>query len=780
MKKHLILHVFALLLFSPWGFADAPRDFPIPPQQSAPWKLPDKVPDPQGELKAAVDTMFKLGLADPRGCPYHHVTVKEAGKLHDARAWVLPATQGDTIRYAIGWNGLIYPVEKVGKEADLAVDVKILISGDHFQDMPFSNYRDESSEQILSEYAATPRMMRDWAAPYLLLRLGESVQVYDDVTGIPADDFDPFAIPPVQPKHLEYPSSLFLDSDHERLVQCARLIRGDGVAAFIEKNDRLAAARVQAFDRVSAEVERKLLQEERAKRSNFSFNASWRSLLADAQRRLEPAKAVGDSEIAKAIATWDEVENWDEKSPPASFEKVVAAGPAAITPLLECLEHDPRWTRGSRVEEGSDDDKRVHYNFPRVRDLAFHALNRILRFTVVWVPANSESFDDTWSEEGVAKMKAFHNEYGNACGGELWFRILADEDAEIEDQLQAAKYIVRPVSFGEYGLGDDDYHLFYDPNVRNRFLEPIRSIEGGQLLLRRDPSVADLLKRAWKRSHLLIDQSVADGAPEEVFPVGCGGGSDVRTLALRYQPHQFVVLLEQWQHGNQEVLKEHYDRLATSLANIRKNTKSSDYVVSMLCEETLILRFWAEDKSAMHDYEQLVRAARSPQDVPINVMFAVPNESGMDQLAQAAILGNTALLSLVNKTWEEYDSRESLIRGNLYDDTPSPLLILPSFRRALIEALQTKTKQGTLLVKQSGCSVKFDADASKPGSSTSDEATLPGTGQEVRLCDVIADILTPDRGPAVWVSPRFHLADPLPERDRAIAEWIKVLSEPGR
>ena len=99
MKIRPFLWVAALLLSLDLGMAgEVPASgskFPVPPQQNAPWKLPGNVTDPKGELKTAVDKMFNLGLADPRGCAYHNVTVKEGGKIHEARGWVLPATQGD-------------------------------------------------------------------------------------------------------------------------------------------------------------------------------------------------------------------------------------------------------------------------------------------------------------------------------------------------------------------------------------------------------------------------------------------------------------------------------------------------------------------------------------------------------------------------------------------------------------------------------------------------------------------------------------------------------------
>lgn len=76
--------------------------------------------------------------------------------------------------------------------------------------------------------------------------------------------------------------------------------------------------------------------------------------------------------------------------------------------------------------------------------------------------------------------------------------------------------------------------------------------------------------------------------------------------------------------------------------------------------------------------------------------------------------------------------------------------------------------------------MKYDADKEESDPNAQKEVVLPGTGQVVRLCDVIADLITPEKGPLVWMSPSFRLEDPLPERDRAIADWIKVLSKNAR
>lgn len=132
---------------------------PTPPQQSAPWSLPDGVDDADGRIKTTIDTLFGLGFADPRGCSYRHVTITQGGVKMKARGWLLPDSKN-----VIGWNGLVYPVEDVGGEADLEADVEILKRKGEFAEAPFSNYQDESIDKVLSEFSGTPRMMRSWAA----------------------------------------------------------------------------------------------------------------------------------------------------------------------------------------------------------------------------------------------------------------------------------------------------------------------------------------------------------------------------------------------------------------------------------------------------------------------------------------------------------------------------------------------------------------------------------------------------------------------------------------
>src|ERR1039457_1417298 len=100
--------------------------FPTPPMQPAPWLL-SSTNLPPG-LQSAVNILFNTGMADPRGCEYREIEVvvgnfgTASGTTNKTRGWVLPAANGARTNYAIGWNGLIYPVISIGKTARAGED----------------------------------------------------------------------------------------------------------------------------------------------------------------------------------------------------------------------------------------------------------------------------------------------------------------------------------------------------------------------------------------------------------------------------------------------------------------------------------------------------------------------------------------------------------------------------------------------------------------------------------------------------------------------------------
>ena len=100
----------------------AELQLPEPPQQHTTWRLDSPIPP---NILSAAETMFEQGFPDPCGCEYREIEV-ECGVVFAAnlwpvksRGWVLPAQSKETNRFAICWNGIIYPVVTVGAPANL-------------------------------------------------------------------------------------------------------------------------------------------------------------------------------------------------------------------------------------------------------------------------------------------------------------------------------------------------------------------------------------------------------------------------------------------------------------------------------------------------------------------------------------------------------------------------------------------------------------------------------------------------------------------------------------
>jgi hypothetical protein len=396
------------------------------------------------------------------------------------------------------------------------------------------------------------------------------------------------------------------------------------------------------------------------------------------------------------------------------------------------------------------------------------ALERILRFPVLEIPVKWEPMEDSWYVEAAATMRTFCTKYNHSSGGQLWFRVLQDEHADLDLQWTAAKRIVRPD-----GLADDYPEMFWPSDARERFNGPRPSEEGKLLRGRHDPSVLDLLKRSYFRARKQVDEQLANGVPEVTHSFFVHGIDAVP----RRTPNLFLRLVEEWKPGNVDLLKSHYDWLQDGLLKVRETDSDGGIWISRFCEETLIRRFWAEDPSAMRDYEKFFKSSFESNSLPLDVMKELPEEPGMDQLAREAFIGDEAPLSFTKPwTWRDF-TRKSLIET--YGER-SPLLVLPAFRQALIEALGTTTKQATLTLTSDGGILRYDAGKLDETDSVSKDAALrgsepAGTTIDVRLCDLMAYFLTPRRWQEVWVSPAFHLDDPLPERDRVIAEWLRIL-----
>ena len=98
---------------------------PEPPAQHKEWVTPANSLSPNDIT--AVKTLFDQGLADPRECVYGEITVSfgsvwGGSGVTKTRGWVLPGE--GTQRFAVCWNGLVYPVTAVGPARDWREDAR--------------------------------------------------------------------------------------------------------------------------------------------------------------------------------------------------------------------------------------------------------------------------------------------------------------------------------------------------------------------------------------------------------------------------------------------------------------------------------------------------------------------------------------------------------------------------------------------------------------------------------------------------------------------------------
>ena len=105
----------------------AEPSLPAPPEQAAPWKPP--ATKFSNRFIEAVATLFRQGLADPRGCQYREIQVLTgatpphwANQLVSTHGWILPGRKKESQQLAVCWNGLVYPVVSVGKPTALRAE----------------------------------------------------------------------------------------------------------------------------------------------------------------------------------------------------------------------------------------------------------------------------------------------------------------------------------------------------------------------------------------------------------------------------------------------------------------------------------------------------------------------------------------------------------------------------------------------------------------------------------------------------------------------------------
>jgi len=679
----------------------------------------------------------------------------------------LPEENAGADRFAVCWNGLVYPVVKFGALADLRADVVALVQADDAMrakaakdrpDWPFYRFRHATPESLsVSEKGIAP------LKACLLLRLGENDLARSVWTawtaGMRANVND-------DNEHLRDPY-LMLATDwtwamFDRAV-CAHM-RGD---------DRLSLLDARALSVLGPLVEaeagkRKFPQREDESDSRvrdrkapyLDFLAPVPALLTDGERRVAqaprsalPAGASQAQIIAALILELDEIAARQMGQPGGvalggrSMQLLVAHGEAAIEPLLRVMENDTRLTRSVSF----------HRNFFRSRHLltvsqaAYNVLTRILKTDEFGGALGEDRWsDDLTKRRSLARrIRAHWSKFKGVSLQERWYRTLQDDKAGQAAWLQAAANIVTPPGEYAHPFGLSHSVSFGAPRGKEK------RAAGESLRAKTRPSVSELMTRRTRE--------ITEEARALRWLVWNIAGSAQMALALaRWDARAALPLLRE------------QTRLCLDVksADEQEVSQAGPILVALT-----LSRVRLADAAALPQYAAWMRRA------PLTSLF-----HGEMTLLEPLVRypRNAAMENLNNWLWNDAQSPWSRFLGGktvsfLDDVFETPLLRTPGFKKHVLRELVNTAYLGTIrlnkpeninsrgelaiVLNAKGFSMDMGEGAVKPDPFK----PAPGVTGTFRVCDFYAWMLY--RRQKQWKhAPRFELYWPQAKRDAAVRQ----------
>jgi hypothetical protein len=744
MKARLCLAFLMLLSLCNAG----PLTLPTPPQQNADWVAPA---DWSTNIVAAANTIFAQGFPDPRGCEYREIEIITSdiwgGRTNATatRGWVLPEAAG-ALRFAIAWNGLIYPVVKLGDAVDLHDEVESLQAARSTNRSFFSGVSDWAVGESRSVHLATAQSTR----VLLMLRAGETAAALTNFVPSRAFEyrFHSRGFSPTSTNTPAYDPCLQFAGDwawalFDRVISAH--MRGDEALA-------LATARTLAGVQIKIETEsarrgfpRQPNYDPRKKEKEkpyLDFLQQLPELLADFERREREGPhlivmergltnfANPSERITALIRDLDLVAARQMSQPgwviPAQdpiVAALIAEGDPAVEPLLDCLENDKRLTRS--VGFGRD-FLRGRTVLP-VSSAANNALLAILQ-------ANFGS---------AAEMRAYWKKYGSLRLQDRWYEILKDESAGMGRWLEAAALIVQPTN--QWSLPRMGYSTEHP--VTTNTPVPLR---GEVLRGRTRPSVAELFARR------ALEISPTNLAAYDLATAG--------KMGLR---------LAAWDtNAALPVLKVLAERCRAALEYSAPPQRSGASPWGLLIAKLSVARAENGDVAALADYTDWLKTTR-PEQLEHSLAESV---APLGKFPTNAILRATAdeLFGNTNSTW----GRLPWARSAVFNPVESDLVRVPAFRRLLARELENKAVCGHIEWRAPNyASLTLTNQANQTTGRTLDlpegERPVAGAKAELRWCDWIALSLA-----HVKQIPPFNPFAPIASRDAAIVDAQTSLVQP--
>lgn len=652
MARKLLL---SLLFFCGTAFAQqTPASFfqgdvlPTPPQQNKTWQHGD---DP---LSKAAATLFDQGLADPRGLEYREIEIAVGnpwtggGYACKTHGWVLP-DNGKNGRFAVAWNGLVYPAVSIGNIADLhkdwAQDDRAL------QD---SGWQFVGASEGRSVGIATPSALK----LVMLLRLGE-VETVERISKVMKldDDSDPY---------------LKLANDW------AWFAFDRAVCAHERGDDRLALADARLLTRIQPLVEAEAKRRGIAPPPNYSDSrlppgpylsslGQLPALLADSERRLAERKkqSLVRGDIASMI---DDLQNVDARqwaqpggvslAQDARIQALVKRGNEIVEPLLATMENDTRLTRS--VSFGRDFHR--SRNLIPVSNAAYAALVDLMQVNFN-VPNGPLPMRDI-----AASIRSYWAKFGNLSPAERSYETLKDDKAGKDQWLQAAAYIIQPTDVESHGgwTTVPTRKPGQKIELRGESLRDGRTPSVSQLMATRSDDIASFRTNSSGDHFLYID-----AGNMALYLARWDGTAAVPTLKKR--------LTRAWDIG-----REPYDILAS-------NGNPVEHFGTIIAKMTSA-RAQAGDEAAYDEYADWIRRVEL-KGVPF----------GQDELQKPLIEGQTRSSIAAATDYLFNDPRspwsDVLAPGNGYWLTKfwqSSLSTTSSFRKQALHGLGNNSLAGTI------------------------------------------------------------------------------------
>jgi hypothetical protein len=714
---------------------------PTPPRQAAPWTPPAGVPD---TLVSTATVLFQQGLADPRGCEYREIeltfdSIREGARIAKTHGWVLPATADAEQRFAVCWNGLVYPTASVGAPADLRVDVQAMLAADEIiraayekrsNGFPFRRH----SYAMSNTFSLTIEPVLPMKA-CLLLRLDEGMLALDVWTawemGVKTED-------PYLQLATDWTWALF-----ERAVSAH--MTGNDAAVLVDARLLAKIGPLVEAEAANRHFPRPIAYDDNGKELAESpylvFLRSVPDLIADANRRLKepPRKQVLEAGVAaypdkgkRITALIQDLDQVDEQqtSQPGSVslnlspivQALVMEGDDAVEPLLACMETDTRLTRSVSYGRSFWFDRRL---IP-VQRAAYAAIREIL--------GTREFGPHTYNPNvQIAQIRAYWAKNRGVSPAERVINVLKDETATTEQWLEAAKALQKYAK---------------DPALRAM----------------QAPSVAELLAQR-------IDDSVVK--------------EQSRGSLYNYNMHRanhMTLALAQWDYAaGKPALRIQIERSRVLMDEAKSYHSSGSSTIQYLASQlsAMYMEIAQHDPQGYLDYAAWVSTLK-PGEISEYVMDVLPplwQHADRPEMASAA----EKLFADPRSAWRPL---LKLTVGSserpLVDLLNSPLIDVPAFRQCLLAGLAEMQVVGVAEVNDEGeYTVKLNGNwqpgrwwPARPPAPTRNQWS---TTQPVRMADLYAWHLS-----RLGTMPPIAPYLPQAERDTAIAQCVQALKGEGK